>query len=233
MTIRNSSAGSPAISPARTSGATTAPASSTMAASVMRSPAGASGSKASSTPATCGNCPATSGSAETPNSSTATRSARVRVSSVSPLLKASVVWMSFWLMPPSGLKTSPCASVSAGLGERTASAPPGGTTVSPMEARMPPPFLIETTTASSASRAAARLASAVRLPRLVSCVRTPSGSSAAPVPERLPFRNTSEVPKTLDSAASICAPMASAMAWTSGSTSSAAPRSATPCASVA
>ena len=43
---------------------------------------------------------------------------------------------------------------------------------SPISARMPPPFLIETRTVASDWRATKRLASADRLPRVVSCVRT-------------------------------------------------------------
>ena len=92
----------------------------------------------------------------------------------------------------------------------------------PMLSRIPPPFLIEITTSGSASCATAKLASAVRLPRLVSSVRTSP---------RIPLRNTSLLPKILPSCSAITSDRPSVISTTSES--GVPSTAATPSASVA
>ena len=84
------------------------------------------------------------------------------------LLNANAVAMSFCETPPAGLRTVPLESNISSVLDRTNEVEPGGTTVTPILARIPPPFLSEMVTDGSYKRAYQRFASAVKSPKLVS-----------------------------------------------------------------
>ena len=175
---------SPTNSPFSAIVSITLPFSSLIAKDCTRSPSGLSSSKLNARPLTWGKLPGVAPSplSATPCSMISSSSWAVTVSRVKPLLKRREFSMSSWEISPASFPASGFA--------RVGPSSPVKPSMLPISARIPPPFLMEITTESSAAWAAAKFASAVRLPKLVSSVRTSV---------RLPSRKTSLWPKMIPS----------------------------------
>ncbi len=137
-----------------------------------RSLAGLFGSKLNAIPPTWGNLPGVRPGAvsATPCSMTCFNCWAVKVNNVSWLLNLRLFSISNWeiwpaCFPAAGLATGGIFCPAFG------SLPPAPITA-PIDSRIPPPFLIEITTLGSFLLTAAKLASAVKLPKFVSSVRT-------------------------------------------------------------
>ncbi|MPN10998.1 hypothetical protein SDC9_158296 [bioreactor metagenome] len=132
-------------------------------------------------PDTCGKAPMALGVLLVAASSASSSSAPVTSSTDTSLPKGNTVFISIMVMSPAS-----------------------------MVARMPPPLVMAATTFSPiASRAAQRMASAAKSPRLVSCVRLPGSRS--------PLRRTSVLAKGADSSSRTALSRTATSACTSSS----------------
>ena len=187
MTIRNAAVGA-MTTPFRTT-VTLLPATFVAVSSTSRLPAGLLRSTSTVMPPNCGKRPGVLPGrlSANPCSSKRASSAPVMDNTERPLLNRSEFSMSSCEMSPACF---PAAGLAAGGNSEPSSA------TDPMPSRMPPPFFKEMPMVLSAviCRAANRFASAVRLPRLVSWVRTIA---------RRPSRNTSVWPNRLPSFAAM------------------------------